>query len=320
MSKKSSTFASAKDKYFRIIMKRSLFILSLLMVTCSLSAQSVLSFGARGGLEFMMPKSDWATMKTKVGYAGIVDIGYTYYWFTRIGDWGIHTGISASFAQNECQIDIMDQVTREYHDGTEIYYSIAGKLNAKLQRAYGEVPLMAAYHKNGIVARLGLKGQFTFWSRTLQEVYGHDIGAFVEGIVVDVLDKPLPDFVGEEHQQKAELKGGAPAFSLLAALQVGYEIKIRQTDRLGVFAYLDYNFWNTGTGTTHQTDNSAFSTAITRINPIQVGVTVYYALELRTYHRHTKSSSIWEGEMIGYGLPVMGYRKASFGAFTMYIC
>ena len=280
-------------------MKRSLFILSLLIVTCSLSAQSVLSFGARGGLEFMMPKSDWATMKTKVGYAGIVDIGYTY--------WGIHTGISAGFAQNECQIDMVEQMS--FHDpdgGTPLEYTINGNLSAKLQRAYGEVPVMAAFQRNGLLIRLGMKGQFAFWSRTIQKLNMVDVSAFFPEYGV-IVTNGITGHV--ENNQKMEFDGGAPAFSLWAALHIGYEMKVRKTDRLGVFAYLDYNFWNTGTGTTSSltsitppsgsTDadvsvGNALSAVITRINPIQVGVTVYYALELRTYHRHTKSSSIWE--------------------------
>ena len=279
-------------------MKRSLFILSLLIVTCSLSAQSVLSFGARGGLEFMMPKSELTTLQTKVGYAGLVDIGYTYYWFTQKGEWGIHTGLSGGLAQNASQIGLQDHIYRQYHDGTVKHFTVEGNMDIILQRAYGEVPLMAAFRKNGIVARLGLKGQFAFWSNTSQKIKAND------------LSDPYDDrrlFIGGT--QKMEFKGGAPVFSLLAAMQIGYELKVRKTDRLGVFAYLDYNFWNTGTGTTSSltsitppSDSSfadisvgnALSAVVTRINPIQVGVSVYYALELRTYHRHTKSSSIWE--------------------------
>ena len=269
-------------------MKRSLFILSLLIVTCSLSAQSVLSFGARGGLEFMMPKSDLTKMQTKVGYAGLVDIGYTYYWFTQKGEWGIHTGLSGGFAQNASQIGLQGHIYRQYHDGTVKHITVEGNMDIILQRAYGEVPLMATFRKNGIVARLGLKGQFAFWSNTSQKIKANDLSAFD-------ISMPMGDNSFTGGTQKMEFKGGAPLFSLLAAMQIGYELKVRKTDRLGVCAYLDYTMWNTGSGNGHSSsDNIVFSQVITRINPIQVGVTVYYALELRTYHRHTKSSSIWE--------------------------
>lgn len=282
-------------------MKRIILSLSMLIVVFSLSAQSVLSFGPRGGLEFMLPKSDQTT-HSKLGFAGVFDIGYTYYWPTVSGDWGIHTGVSAGYAKNECQIELWQQFTNYDYLNNEMLYTVTGDVSATLQRAYAEIPLMAALQKNGFVLQLGLKGQYAFWSRATQTVKNASIDAYYVPFDVHVTDELITGVLSPDQKKEQVLSGGAPLFSLLAAMRIGYEAKVGYSGRIGIVAYLDYNVWNTGTGTNKSTTpliavapitdpsypvpavtvNNSFSTVMTRINPLQVGLSLYYAIEFKS--------------------------------------
>lgn len=272
-------------------MKRHLLIFSLLIVSLSLSAQSVLSFGARGGLEFMMPKSD-QTVHSKTGYAGVLDIGFTNYWLTTSGYWGINTGVSAGYAKNECQIDLRQQQYMTDLDNWNLLVVIDGDMSTKLQRTYVEIPLMAAFRSHGFVMQLGVKGQYAFWSKTTQNFNGDPTS---EAVLLDV-GVTFENYI-EFPKKEMSFTGNAPSFSILAATRIGYEAKIKNFGRIGIIAYLDYNIWNTGTGTSNSSTplisitppsatesmgleiNDAFSAVITRINPLQVGLSLYYAIE-----------------------------------------
>jgi len=281
-------------------MKRIILSFSMLIVTCALSAQSVLSFGPRGGVEFMMPKSDQTT-HSKLGYSGAFDIGYTYYWPTSSGDWGIHTGVSAGYAKNECQIELNQQFTNYDYLDTEMLYTITGDANAMLQRAYAEIPLMTAFRTNGFVLQLGLKGQYAFWSRATQTIKSASIDAYYVPFDVHVTDELITGVLSPDQKQEMVLSGGAPTFSLLTSMRIGYEFEVGKVSRLGIIAYLDYNVWNTGMGSgapstpliavspiTDPVDpvptvtvNNAFSSVITGVNPLQLGLSLYYAIEFK---------------------------------------
>ena len=286
-------------------MKRYLLIHSLLIATLSLSAQSsVFSFGARGGLDFMMPTSNPQFLFSTVGFAAVGDIGYTYYWLTPSGNWGIHTGLSAGYAKNGCKMGFGNMFVIHIDD-YHYEYNGEGDAAVLLQRAYGEVPLMAAYQRNGLIARLGIKGQFAFWSRTTQNINNlPNIGTFSDPSGVPIGNVPI-----EIGNLIMEFQGGAPTFSLLAAMQIGYEAKIKYGDRIGVCAYLDFTFWNTGASTmtllnyeytasdpeyADYSNYGAFSSFITRINPIQIGISVYYAIDFKARRQFINSAKFWE--------------------------
>ncbi len=282
-------------------MKRMISSIAMLIVALSLSAQSVLSFGPRAGLEFMMPQSDQKT-KSAIGYSGVFDIGYTYYWQTRnSGDWGIHTGVSAGYAKNECQIGLWQQFTNHDYMNNEMQYTISGDVSAWLQRAYAEIPLMAAFRMNGFTLQLGVKGQYAFWSRATQQINNASIDAYYVPFDVHVIDELITGTMAPEQMKEMVLAGGAPLFNLMLAGRIGYETKVSNSGRLGIIAYIDYNVWNTGMGTSNAstpliavspiedpmdpvptvTVNNAFSTVINRINPLQIGISLYYALEFK---------------------------------------
>ena len=250
----------------------------------------------------MMPTSNPPMLVSTVGFAGVVDIGYTYYWLTSSGDWGIPTGVSAGYAKNGCKMGFNDQFVIHTSEGYHYEYSGEGDAGLLLQRAYGEVPLMAAFQRNGLIARLGIKGQYAFWSRTTQNINNlPNIGLYSDPSSVPISNDPVA--VGDLNMV---FDGGAPLFSLLAAMQIVYETKIKHGGRIGVLAYLDCTFWNTGASTTtllnskytisesasedYSGYSSAFSSLITRINPVQIGISVYYAIDFKTYRQYSKSS------------------------------
>ena len=274
-------------------MKRFILSFFLQIVTLCLSAQSFLSFGARGGLEFLRPKSD-QTIRSELGSTGIFDLGYTYYCTTSSGDWGICTGISVGYVMNKCQFELMQQFTNYYdNEDTEVNYTVTGDVNTRLHRVFGEVPLMAAYHRKGFVLKFGLKGQYAFWSSTTQMFNNLCIDAY---FVPENVSIPPNTIIGT---MKSKV-GDVPLVSILAAISFGNEIEVKNSGRIGIIAYLDCSIWNTATrntttplisissssktGVADVSINNAFLTVITRINPIQVGLSLYYAIELKSKH------------------------------------
>ena len=276
-------------------MKRIIIFLIALTSTILVSAQSVLSFGARGGLDFQMPKSEYSA-KAKLGFTGNFDIGYTYYWNTRnSGDWGIHTGASFGYAQNRTLLEFTQQYTNYDYLDIEMLYTTSGALDAELQRMYLEVPLMAAFRYNGFVMQLGMKAQCAVWSRAQQTLSSPVIDAYYVPFSVHVTNELITGLVANEDLQKT-YSDIAPRMNILVGGRIGYESKVGYTGLLGIMAYVDYNVWNTSSFKTDQalisvapitdpvnpvpavTVNSAFTSLISRINPLQVGITLYYGL------------------------------------------
>lgn len=276
-------------------MKRIIIFLIALTSTILVSAQSVLSFGARGGLDFLMPKSEYSA-KAKLGFAGNFDIGYTYYWNTRnSGDWGIHTGVSFGYAQNRTLLEFTQQYTNYDYLDIEMLYTTSGSLDAELQRMYVEVPLMAAFRYNGFVMQLGMKAQCAVWSRAKQLLSDPVVDAYYVPFSVHVTNELITGLVANEDLQKT-YSDIAPRMNILVGGRIGYEFKVKNTGLLGIMAYVDYNVWNTSSFKTNQalisvapitdpvnpvpavTVNSAFTSLISRINPLQVGINLYYGL------------------------------------------
>ena len=115
---------------------------------------------------------------------------------------------------------------------------------------------------------------------------GHYPGGFI---------KLISGLVADEDLQKT-YSDIAPRMNILVGGRIGYESKVGETGLLGIMAYVDYNVWNTSSFKTDQslisvapitdpvnpvpavTVNSAFTSLISRINPLQVGITLYYGL------------------------------------------
>lgn len=271
------------------------FLATLLLCTSALVAQNhLVSFGAHGGLDFLMPKSDQVT-RAKLGGAGAFDIGYTYYKSTRSsGDWGIHTGFSVGYDANSSQLDLQQQYTIYDFQNNEMLYTTLGNLDVSFKRVYAEVPIMAAFRMNGFILQLGLKTQFAVWSSMAQDLKNPVIDAYYVPFDVHVINETNTGVVAQQDLQKT-YKDVAPLFNLLLATRIGYEAKAGDKGRFGIAAYLDYNIWNNH-NTKGQplisvapitdminpapevTVNSAFTSLISRINPLQVGITLYYGL------------------------------------------
>lgn len=281
-------------------MKRYIFSISAILFTLAIHAQSVLSFGLRGGLDFMMPKSECAA-KAKLGIAENFDLGYTYYWNTRNnGDWGIHTGVSIGYAQNRTFLEFTQQYTNYDYLHNEMLYTTSGTIDAKLRRFYVEIPLMAAFRHNGFVTQLGIKGQSAIWSRATQNLVSPMIDAYYVQYDVHVTNELVTGIVADQDLEKSDANI-APRLNLLLAARIGYEFKIGYSGSLGIMAYVDYNVWNTSSYQTGQRVidvspitntaspvpnvlvNPAFSSLISRINPLQVGISICYSLNFEKY-------------------------------------
>lgn len=293
-------------------MKRFVLFLSILTMSLALSAQSLVSFGGRGGFDFMVPGTK-QTLHSKFGVAGAVDIGYTYYWHIgALNGLGIHTGISAGYATSDCEIEFNQQYTNYDYLNNELQYTTTGKTGISMKRAYAEVPLMVAFRSNkNIIAQLGLKVQYAFKSSITQQTKEATIDAYFPAYDIHITDQLITGRITEEDKNGRILEGSAPTWNLVLAMRAGYEFRFNKKHIVGIAAYLDFNLWNNlsfpqidqphiavapitdpVSPVPAVTVNNAFSTVISRINPIQIGVSVYYALEYRLYKSF--KSSEWE--------------------------
>lgn len=294
-------------------MKRLILSIYILTITLALSAQSLVSFGGRGGFDFMVPGSD-QKIHGKFGVAGAVDLGYTFYWHVEsLHFLGIHTGLSAGYATNESLIALDEKYTNYDYLNNALIYNTTGKTHVAMKRAYAEVPIMAAYRHRNIIAQLGLKVQYSFQSSTTQEVKEASVDAYFPAYDVHVTDKLITGIVNEEDFGKRSINVSAPPLNLILAMKVGYEFRFKKKHILGLAAYMDFNIWNNMNlprlGQPHiavapisnpldpvpaVTVNNAFHTIINHINPIQIGVSVYYALEFRLYSSFKSAQYEWD--------------------------
>ncbi len=276
-------------------MKRISIVLSILFIVTTSSAQSVLSLGLRGGADFLMPQTDQKA-HTQLGVAGAFDIGYTYYWPTQNGDWGIHTGVSVGYSRANTQVDFQHQYTRYDYLGNELLYTTSGTTDVALQRVFSDVPIMLALRCKGFAMQLGLAAQLTAWNKSRQSLQNPIIDAYYVPYDVHVINELITGEVAPEDMRE-QTRGGSPFFSLLVAGRVGYEAKIRDDRRIGIAAYVNYNVWNTFPSSNPQplidvapikdptnpvptvTINNPFTSVISAIHPLQVGITIYYNFE-----------------------------------------
>ena len=270
-------------------------------------AQSTFSFGVRGGLDFLMPRTEQIA-HNKVGGAGMFDLGYTYYWQTRnSGDWGIQTGLSVGYATDRSQLEFSQQYTNRDYLNIEMLYTTTGIVDVSLQRVNVEIPLMAAFRKDGFILQAGLKAQFAVWSKALQTLNYPSIDAYYVPFDVHVTDELITGIVQQE-DMSLRYTNTAPFANLLLAARIGYEAQLGNNGRLGVAAYLDYNVLNMSSSTGNKpliavapisdaenpvpevTINNAFQSLITGIHPLQIGVSMYYAIELDSQRGYSNRS------------------------------
>jgi hypothetical protein len=180
----------------------------------------------------------------------------------------------------------------------EMLYTTSGKVNAMHKRAYAEIPLMAAFRSRGFVLQLGPKVQYSFWNSAAQSIEESNIDAYYVPFDVHVTNEVITGVVSANDLAERKLEGGAPAFNILAALRIGYETRVGNQTRIGIMAYVDYNIWNTlsisridqpfiavapitdaANPVPDVTVNNAFSSFISGINPLQVGISLYFGIE-----------------------------------------
>ena len=279
-------------------MKRIIAYSLMAFAALHVSAQSLLSFGARGGLDFMLPQSEQQA-QSKLGYIGAFDIGYTYYWPVNKCDWGIHTGASIGYAKSGAELTCKQQFTNYDYLNTEMLYTTSGTFNMSISRMFVEVPLMAALRHQGFVLQIGVKAQYAFLGKTKQDITNASIDAYYVPYGFHVIDEEVTGVVHQGDLRK-EYDGGAPAINLLVAGRIGYEAKTEHNGRVGILAFVDYNVWNNrsivNTSTTiiavspitdaanpipTVTINNAIESVVTRMNPLQVGLALYYAIEFK---------------------------------------
>ena len=280
-------------------MKRYIFSLSILFIPLAIFAQSTLSLGVRGGVDLLMPKSEHPVY-SKCGGTGMFDIGYTYYWQTRkSGEWGIHTGVSVGYIYDKTHLDFTQHFTNYDYLNNEMRYTISGNVDLALQRVAVEFPAMAAFRYKGFVLQCGFKLQLAIISHTVQKLNNPFIEAYYVPYDVPVTDKLITGIV-PYYDLVMHYSYGAPLANFLLAMRIGYEAKVGKSGRFGIAAYLDYNAWNGSsrysnaplinvapiTNTTYPVPsvhiNNAY-TSVIAIHPLQVGLSLYYAIEFEPY-------------------------------------
>jgi hypothetical protein len=281
---------------------RNSILAALLLCSCTLMAQShVVSAGARGGLDFLMPQSD-QVIQSKIGGAGALDAGYTYYWHMPDStiDLGIHSGVSLGYAKNSASFEFAQKYTNVDYLQNEMQYTTLGTIDVSMQRIYAEIPIMFAFRTRGFFFEAGVKTQFAVWSRASQSLSNPHIDAYYVQRDVHVTDELIAGLVPQSECKK-DFGQVAPVFNLLVGGRVGYEFCLGEMGRIGLSAYVDYNAYNTFKQSSQPviavapvaayatppavTVNNAFTSLVAGMHPVQVGISLHYAFEIKGKER-----------------------------------
>lgn len=202
------------------------------------------TIGVRGGAASMMQDLG-AVGKGKVGFDVALDLQYAHYWPTKKeNNVGLLVGLSAAFARNSLKGPETADYTLPTCDG-DIAYHIQGDVNSLVMNQIQiEVPVMfSLVTKKGFFLNIGPKLMAPVYSPYKQDLSVSDITAtFVKEGVTAVNEVVTGVFPGDKAQMKGQWHNAA--IHVLAAGELGGEIKLKDGDSFGIGVYGSYSLFN----------------------------------------------------------------------------
>ena len=176
-------------------------------------------------------------------------------------------------------------------------YTTSGAAEIAHQQLLASIPLMFALRSNGFVWNIGARVQAAVYQMGKQQLSNPTITAYYPAYGVSITNELITGLVAEE-QLSSDIDFPSLGIECMAATEIGYEYAFRNSNAIGVMAYLNVGVWGTRAETTDKpiisvapiTDgnnpvpevsvNDAYHSLLNSYMPLQFGVKVYYAFNL----------------------------------------
>ena len=288
-------------------MNRSIYTylcLLLMAISCTpaLAARShndtdhVLRVGLAGGGTYHLTPNE-CQMKSKIGATGAITVDYAFYKSLRKIDLGLRTGIDLGYQLAPYQAEFEHHFSNQDYLGNQMDYTTSGTVDIVHQQLLASLPLMLALRSNGFVWNIGARVQAAVYQMGKQQLSNPTITAYYPAFGVSITNELITGLVAEE-QLSSDIAFPSLGIECMAATEIGYEYAFRNSNAIGVMAYLNVGVWGTRAETTDKpiisiapiTDgnnpapevsvNDAYHSLLNSYMPLQFGVKVYYAFNL----------------------------------------
>lgn len=201
------------------------------------------TIGVRGGAASFMPQAKDLHLQG-YNFDAALDLQYAHYWKTKKKhNVGLLVGASAAFARNTLAGPEIANYSVFTSEGT-ISYHIEDGLDLVLNEVQVEVPLMfSLVTKNGFFLNLGPKLMVPVYSFYQQNTSNANITATFLEEDVPVTNDPV---TGVFPADKAMTSGqwSNALIHVMAAGELGGEVKLKNGDSFGIGVYGSYSFYN----------------------------------------------------------------------------
>ena len=279
----------------------------LLMTVCSLNAHAykrgsndlvhVLRVGLAGGGAFNLTPLECA-MNGDLGGGGALAFDCAFYKSFDKVDLGLKTGLDLCYQYSPYRAQFEQRYSNMDYLGNQMDYTISGIVDVKQNHIYASLPLMFALRINGFVCNFGVRLQMPFYQIGKQQLSNPLVLAYYPKYDVTVTNELITGIVAD-NQLSTPLEFPSISLECLAAMEIGYEHEIRNTNSaIGVLAYFNMGFCNSLPKATDSpiiqvapimdknnpvpavTVNNAYNALLTSYIPMQFGLKVYYAFHL----------------------------------------
>lgn len=280
------------------------YILLLCLIVCSLPLMAAqnnlhnLHIGVAGGMNHhLIPKDEPLT--SKIGANGALALDYVLYHplKNRNTHVGFKTGLLLGYRQAQYNGAFEQQFSHMDYLGNQMDYTTSGNVNIAQQQLYASLPLMFALRQQGLVWNIGVRLQANMHLQGTQQITSPLIRAYYPAYGVTITNELITG-LPSDNQLSMPMAKTPMVIECLAATEIGYEFSINKKNAVGVMAYCHVGMWNslsTASGQTiiqvapitdstnpvpAVTIGDAYSALLNTYMPLQVGVTLYYALHL----------------------------------------
>ena len=185
--------------------------------------------------------------KGKIGFDVALDLQYAHYWPTKKQhNVGLLVGLSAAFARNKANGHESEEFILPTCDG-DVKYQVEGDINSlAMNEIQVEVPVMfSLLTKKGFFLNVGPKLMVPVYSFYKQDLTASDITAtFIkEGVTTKKNDPVMGIFPNDKQVTSGQWRNAL--IHVMAALELGGEIKMKNGNSFGIGVYGDYSLFNT---------------------------------------------------------------------------
>lgn len=230
--------------------------------TTRMSKHHRFSIGLRGGAASLMhhaePMNNW-----KVGFDGLLDLQYAYYFGAKDGkktNHGIITGLSVGYAQSPIRNGVDTTYTVSSNDGNgdvNIQYTIqADEVKETDRQVQIEIPLMYSLQtEKGFFLNVGprfMMPVYKFYNQTISNNANTNINAYFEDLGVTVRNEDITGALGQQdYNTKGQWAKGKMVLSVMLTAELGWEWQLNNGDAFGLGLYGNYAPYNSFKNTTN---------------------------------------------------------------------